>query len=101
MQKRLIVALLVVIFTAPALAAETFYIIFDDTLKGCTIATAEPTDKIHVLPPDYYGDAVPIFVVANILGNSVEFPGGRNQSPYRGPSPFRYQAWFQSVALGP
>ena len=47
MQKRLIVALLVVIFTAPALAAETFYIIFDDTLKGCTIATAEPTDKIR------------------------------------------------------
>ena len=44
MQKRLIVALLVVIFTAPALAAELFYIIFDNTLKGCTIAIAEPTD---------------------------------------------------------
>lgn len=47
MQKHLIAAVLVVIFTASALAAETYYIIFDDTLKGCTIATAEPTDKIR------------------------------------------------------
>ena len=47
MQKHLIVAVLVAIFTAPALAAELFYIIFDNTLKGCTIATAEPTDKIR------------------------------------------------------
>ncbi len=47
MQKHLIAAVLVVIFTAPALAVETFYIIFDNTLMGCTIATAEPTDKIR------------------------------------------------------
>jgi hypothetical protein len=45
MQKSLIIAVLLVSFTAPVLAAETFYIIFDTTLKGCTIATAEPTDK--------------------------------------------------------
>jgi len=46
MQKYLIAAvLLLVSFTASALAAEMFYIIFDTTLKGCTIATAEPTDK--------------------------------------------------------
>ena len=45
MQKHLIAAVLVVSFTALALAAETFYIIFDSTLKGCTIMTAEPTDK--------------------------------------------------------
>ena len=45
MQKYLIAAVLVVCFVAPVLAEETFYIIFDNTLKGCTIATAEPADK--------------------------------------------------------
>lgn len=45
MQKYLIAAVLVVSFVAPVLAVETFYIIFDNTLNGCTIATAEPTDK--------------------------------------------------------
>ena len=45
MQKHLMAAVLVVGFTAPVLAAETFYVIFDNTLKGCTIANAEPPDK--------------------------------------------------------
>jgi hypothetical protein len=45
MQKFLIAALLLVSFVAPLLAAETFYIVFDATLHGCTIATAEPSDK--------------------------------------------------------
>jgi len=45
MQKYLIAAVLVASFVVPVLAAETFYIVFDDTMKGCTIATAEPTDK--------------------------------------------------------
>jgi hypothetical protein len=44
MQKYLIAAVLVVSFTFPVLATETFYIIFDNTLKGCTITTDEPTD---------------------------------------------------------
>jgi hypothetical protein len=47
MQKHLVGAALVVSFTVSVMAAETFYIIFDNTLKGCTIATAEPTDKTH------------------------------------------------------
>ena len=47
MQKYLIAAVLLVSFVAAVLAAETFYIIFDAALHGCTIATAEPTDKIH------------------------------------------------------
>ena len=42
MQKSLMVAVLLVSFTGPVLAAETFYIIFDTTLKGCTIVPAEP-----------------------------------------------------------
>ena len=27
------------------MAAEVFYILFDTTLNGCTIATTEPSDK--------------------------------------------------------
>ena len=45
MQKYLIAAVLLMSFVAAVLAAETFYIVFDATLHGCTIATAEPIDK--------------------------------------------------------
>jgi hypothetical protein len=47
MQKPLIAVLLIVSFTVPVLAEETFYIIFDKTLKGCTIVTAEPSNKVR------------------------------------------------------
>ena len=47
MQKYLIAVVLFVSFAGSALAAETFYIVLDATLHGCTIATAEPTDKTH------------------------------------------------------
>lgn len=47
MQKYLMAAVLLVSFAAAVLAAETFYVVFDATLHGCTIATAEPTDKTH------------------------------------------------------
>jgi hypothetical protein len=45
MQNYLIAVILLVSFVCSALAAETFYIIFDATMHGCTIATAEPSDK--------------------------------------------------------
>ena len=45
MQKPLIAAFLIMSFTVPTLAVETFYVIFDNTLKGCTVVTAEPSDK--------------------------------------------------------
>ena len=45
MKKYLIAAALVISFSAPVLAVETFYIMFDNTMKGCTIMKAEPTDK--------------------------------------------------------
>ena len=45
MQKYLIAALLLVSFGGSVRAAETVYIVFDVTMHGCTIATAEPTDK--------------------------------------------------------
>ena len=47
MQKPLIAAFLIMSFTVPTLAAETFYVIFDNTLKGCTVVTAEPSDKVR------------------------------------------------------
>ena len=47
MQNYLLAAVLLGSFAGSVLAAETFYIIFDATLHGCTIAMAEPTDKIH------------------------------------------------------
>ena len=47
MPKSLIVALIAVSLTVPVLAAETFYVIFDNTLKGCTVVTSEPSDKIR------------------------------------------------------
>ena len=42
---QMIAAVLVVSIVARAMAADVFYIIFDDALKGCTIATTEPSDK--------------------------------------------------------
>ena len=42
MQKLLIATFLIVSLTVPVLAEETF---FDNTLNGCTIVTAEASDK--------------------------------------------------------
>jgi hypothetical protein len=47
MHKYLIAAVLLGSFAGAVLGAEPFYIVFDATLHGCTIATAEPTDKTH------------------------------------------------------
>ena len=47
MHRRLMAALVIVSFTVPVLAAETFYVIFDNSLKGCTVVTAEPSDKMR------------------------------------------------------
>ena len=47
MQKYLFAVVLVVSRVSAVLAAETFYIVFDATLHGCTIATAQPVDKTH------------------------------------------------------
>jgi len=45
MRNTFIAALILVSSAFPILAAETFYVIFDKTLKGCTVVTAEPSDK--------------------------------------------------------
>lgn len=45
MKRYLIAATLIAGITAPALAVETNFIMYDNTMKGCTIMTTEPTDK--------------------------------------------------------
>ncbi|MGE5304112.1 MAG: hypothetical protein ACM3TN_12425 [Alphaproteobacteria bacterium] len=45
MTRYLTAAMLVVCLTGPVLAEEMFYVVYDNTLKGCTIAGTEPTDK--------------------------------------------------------
>jgi hypothetical protein len=47
MGKPLTAALMIVSFTVPVLADETFYVVFDNTLNGCTAVTAEPSDKVR------------------------------------------------------
>jgi hypothetical protein len=47
MRKYVIAAVLIVGFAAPAMPAETVYVIFDTTLEGCTITTTMPADKIR------------------------------------------------------
>ena len=47
MKKYLIAAALIVGFSAPVLAVETNFVMFDNTMKGCTIMTTEPTDKVR------------------------------------------------------
>ena len=54
MQKYLIAAVLLASFAGSVLAAEMFYIFFDATMHGCTIATAEPTDKTQYKVLDTY-----------------------------------------------
>ena len=44
MEKHLIAAVLVVTLSARTLAGETYYIVHDNSLNGCTITTSEPTD---------------------------------------------------------
>ncbi len=61
MQKYLIAAALVVGFSVPALAVETFYIMFDNTMKGagaCSIMTSEPSDTNRYKMMGKYGSKV-------------------------------------------
>jgi hypothetical protein len=47
MHKYLLAVGLVMSLGSAVLASDTFYIVYDATLHGCTIATAEPLDKTH------------------------------------------------------
>jgi hypothetical protein len=45
MQKFLIAAMRTSFVTDAVMAEETFYVIYDKEMKGCTIVKTEPTDK--------------------------------------------------------
>ena len=57
MKKYLIAAMLIVGFSAPSWAAETFYIMFDNSMKGhpgaCSIMTSKPTGGHHKMLGHY------------------------------------------------
>lgn len=53
MKKSLIAAALIVGFATPVLAVETFYIMFDNTMKGCRIMTSQPTGSQYKMMGKY------------------------------------------------
>jgi hypothetical protein len=55
MKKYFITAALIAGIASPALAVETFYIMFDNTMKGCTIMDSEPTDTARYKMMGKYG----------------------------------------------
>jgi hypothetical protein len=57
MKKLLIAASLIVGFSAPVLAVETFYIMFDNTMKGCSIMTTKPANGKYKMMGEYNSKA--------------------------------------------
>ena len=55
MKKYLIAAALIAGFAAPAVAMDTFYIVFDKTSKKCTMVTTQPTDTEKFSMMGQYG----------------------------------------------
>ena len=43
MKKYLFAAALIVGFSVPAFAVETYYIMYDNSMKGCSVMTTKPT----------------------------------------------------------
>ena len=44
MQRFFIATMVTVFLTSPVLSEETFFIIYDKAMHGCTITTTEPSD---------------------------------------------------------
>lgn len=55
MKKILIAATLIGAFAAPALAMDSFYIVFDNKTKKCTMARSAPTDTAKFAMMGEYG----------------------------------------------
>ena len=57
MKKYLLAAALIVGFTMPALAVETFFIMFDNSMKGqpnaCQIMTSKPSGSKYKMMGEY------------------------------------------------
>jgi len=61
MKKYLVASVLVLSFAAPAFAVETFYIMFDNTMKGkkgaCQVMTSKPADAKYKMMGEYKSTA--------------------------------------------
>jgi hypothetical protein len=61
MKKYLVAAALVVGLTSPVLAVETFYVMFDNSMKGqkgaCSVMTTKPTGASHKMMGEYKSQA--------------------------------------------
>ena len=61
MKKYLVAAVLIVSFSAPVLAVETFYVMFDNSMKGqkgaCSVMTTKPTDAKYKMMGEYKSQA--------------------------------------------
>jgi hypothetical protein len=61
MTKYLIAAALIVGFSTPVLAVETFYIMFDNSMKGqpgaCRVMTTKPTGAQYKMMGEYKSQA--------------------------------------------
>ena len=61
MKKYLVAAALIVSFSTPVLAVETFYIMFDNSMKGqkgaCSVMKNKPTDAKYKMMGEYKSQA--------------------------------------------
>ena len=57
MKKYLFAAALIVGFSVPAFAVETFYIMYDNSMKGCSIMTEQPTGTQYKMMGEYKSQA--------------------------------------------
>jgi hypothetical protein len=53
MKKYLVAAALIVGFSVPAFAVETFYIMYDNSMKGCSVMTEQPTGTQYKMMGKY------------------------------------------------
>ena len=57
MKKYLVALALIFGFSAPAMAVETFYVMFDNSMKGCSVMTTKPTDAKYKMMGEYKSQA--------------------------------------------
>ena len=53
LKKYIFAAALIVGFSVPAFAVETFYIMYDNSMKGCSIMTEQPTGTQYKMMGKY------------------------------------------------
>ena len=61
MQKYLVAGAFIVAITSPVLAVESFYIMFDNSMKGqkgaCSVMTSKPADAKYKMMGEYKSQA--------------------------------------------